>query len=522
VQTPPPSRELREEELLLFAVSLDRLTLTDSLIAYGDPADPLLPVGELARLLDLDLIVMPAERRITGTLGEERRAVTIDFDLPLVRVGGRDIPLDLGDVGYTATDIYIRAKALEAILPLRFTVDGEALSIDIAAIEKLPVQARWERLGRLRGLEVGTQDAEAALRIETPYRLFSPPTFDAILETGTDTRQGIDARRRYDLRFAGDLLYTNVQGYIGADDAGEPATARLLFERRSAAGNLPLGATRISAGDVFTPTLTIGPRSVGGRGLSFTTAPLDQATLLNTIDLRGELPIGYDVELYVNDILRSGQRTPVEGRYEFLNVPLVSGINVIRIVTYGPRGDRSETVRVVNAGGGVLPAGETAFTMGAVQQDEALIELRRLPGQDSGIGAPGELRVVAGVAHGLTNLLTLVGGAAVYSTGLKAERSMLTGGVRGSIAGFARAGGRRRRPARRAGGRGGRCRRDLRGFGFCPPRRISWRVHRRDGHQQRSRPSADPQHPAHSRHVAALLRRCGGPGLAARAARRLS
>ncbi|HEU4651686.1 MAG TPA: hypothetical protein VFS49_09760, partial [Croceibacterium sp.] len=375
--------------------------------------------------------------RIIGTLGEDRRAVTIAFDVPLARVGGRDIALAPGDVAYSPTDIFIRATALEAILPVRFAIDAEALSIDIAALEKLPIQARWERLGRLRGLEGSTREEEPSQRIATPYRLFSPPTFDAILETGRDTRQGLDARRRYDIRFAGDLLYTNMQGYVGADDAGEPSTVRLLFERRSAAGDLPLGATRISAGDIYTPALPIGPRSLNGRGFSLTTAPLDSASLLNTIDLRGELPIGYDVELYVNDILRSGQRTPVEGRYEFLNVPLVSGINVIRIVTYGPRGDRSETVRVVNAGGGIVPAGKAVFTLGAAEPERVLFELNPRPGLEELLGETGPLRVVGGVAYGLTDMVTLLGGAALYSSARDIERDMATVGVRASVAGFA-------------------------------------------------------------------------------------
>lgn len=443
--TPPPPvaselkapAPLREEDLLLYALTLDRLTLSDSLLAYGDPADPFLPVGELARLLDLDLTVFPSERRITGTLGEDRRAVTIDFRLSLIRVGGKTIPLAPGDVGYGPTDIFIRAKALESILPLRFAVDGEGLTIDLQALEKLPIQARRERLGRLQGLERGTQDVERPLRIETPYRLFSPPTLDVVLETGSDTRRQGNALRRYDLRAAGDLLYGNIQAYVGSDDTGKPATARLLYERRSALGSLPLGATRISGGDIFTPALPIGPRSAGGRGFSFSTAPLDQASLLNTIDLRGELPIGYDVELYVNDILRSGQRTPVDGRYEFLDVPLVRGINVIRIVTYGAHGERAETVRVVNAGGGLLPKGATTFDMGVIQQERAVIEPRTLPGQDSGIGDPGALRVVASLGHGLTDTVTLVGGAAIYSSTAKDRRDMATAGLRGSVAGFA-------------------------------------------------------------------------------------
>ncbi|MBT2188323.1 hypothetical protein [Sphingobium nicotianae] len=423
--------------MLLYAVSLDRLTLTDSMIAYGDPADPLLPVGELARLLDLDLTVLPSDRRITGTLGEERRAVTLDFAAPITRVGGRDIVLAARDIGFAPTDVFIRAKALEAILPVRFVIDGEALTIEVQALETLPIQAKQERIGRLQGLSRGPQEVEKPLRIATPYLPFTPPTWDAVVETGTDTRRDGAMLRRYDLRFAGDLLYSNVQGYVGSDDRGKATTARLLFERRSATGALPLGATRISAGDVFTPALAMGPRSVGGRGFSFSTAAPDQASQFNTIDLRGELPIGYDVELYVNDILRSGQRTPVEGRYEFLDVPLVRGVNVIRIVTYGPHGERSETVRVVNAGGGLLRPGQTTIDMALVQQERALIEPDRLRLPDSGVGGIGTPRLVVGIAHGLTDMISLIGGAGLYSSTRDDERDVATVGLRAGLGRFA-------------------------------------------------------------------------------------
>jgi hypothetical protein len=84
------------------------------------------------------------------------------------------------------------------------------------------------------------------------------------------------------------------------------------------------------------PPLSLGPRGAAGRGISFTTRLSSRRACSTRSDLRGELPIGYDVELYINDVLRSGQRAPVQGRYEFLDVPLVRGINIIRIVSYGP------------------------------------------------------------------------------------------------------------------------------------------------------------------------------------------
>lgn len=431
-------RQVSQEELILFAAELDGLVLTETLTAYGDPNDPLLPLGELARLLDVNINVAPSEGRVTGTIGEANRSLIIDLGQNLARIGGSDVQLGVEDVASSPADIFIRASVLEKLLPLTIEINYEALTVRLVATEKLPIQARMERLGRLRGLNRDVGSTEPVLRIESPYRLFTPPAFDVALETGTDTRPP-EFPRRFDVRMAGDLLYTSYTGFVGSDEAGKPSAARLQFERRSPDGGLlgPLDATYVSGGDIFTPSLTLGPRSAGGRGFTFTTAPLEQASVFQRVDLRGELPIGYDVELYINDILRSGQRTPVEGRYEFLDVPLVRGTNVIRIVIYGPRGERTEQTRIINVGGGQLAEGETTFNFGIVEQERSVFNLAP-DDPDVVVGpASGELRAVASVAHGLSTSWTVLGGAALYPTADGERRQLLTLGARGSLFGMA-------------------------------------------------------------------------------------
>ena len=339
--------------LLLFSVELDQLTLTDGLAGYGDESDPLLPLGELSRLFEMDLEVLPAERRVIGRIGEARRSLVIDLNTGTARDGPRNIPLAADDVAVTPTEIYLKASALQRLLPLTLEVSPQALAIKVVPTEKLPIQSRQERIARLRELggDPGAGAAESLI-VERPYGLISLPGFDVQLATGYQTEDP-QTPFRYDVRAAADLAYGNFQGYIGSDDAGQPASARMLFERRSLRGGLlgPLKARVVSVGDTFTPSLSLGPRGVGGRGIAISTVPLDETNIFNRVDLRGELPIGYDVELYINDVLRSGQNTPAEGRYEFLNVPLSPGVNVVRIVTYGPRGERTEQTRIVNVGG---------------------------------------------------------------------------------------------------------------------------------------------------------------------------
>lgn len=421
------------EELLLFAVQLETFALTDGLTAFGEPTDPYLPIGELSRLLDLNIEVDAAAARVTGALGRDRRPVLLDLRSGVGRNGGAALAVAPGDFKRSGSDIYVRVAALEALLPIRVTIDAEGLAIRVTPTELLPVQERRARLARAAAGSADNEPEEV-MQVESPYRLFSAPGFDLVLGSGYDTREG--STRQYDLRAAGDLLYGSVQAYVGSDRDGRPYVARFLYERRSATGDMPLGLRRFSAGDVFTSGLALGPRGVSGRGISLSTVPLESVSVFDTIDLRGELPNGHDVELYVNDVLRGSQSAPRDGRYEFLAIPLSCGLNRLRIVIHGPTGERTEQERVINVGGGQLRAGETWLEAGLIEQERALIE----PGGgiDSSlrlnVGAP---RLVASIAHGLSTSLTLVGGIAAYSPSGEGPRHVANAGVRTSIGGFA-------------------------------------------------------------------------------------
>ncbi len=431
---PPPAAD--EREVLLYELTLDRVTLSDSLQAYGSPAGILLPIGELARLLDLNIDVDPPGQRVVGRIGNAQRPLLVDIQTQTARLDGRSIALDAGEAVAFPTDIYLSMGLIERLLPVRITVDDEALVLAMVATEELPVQSKLGRLARLRGLapEVNTQ--ADVLRIASSPALLSMPAFDVALDTAADSKRP-HFRRRYDIRVGADALYSNFQGYLGSDERGNPSSARVLFERRDPEGDMfgPLGLSQLGVGDIYTPALAVGPRSAGGRGVVVTTAPLEQASVFDRVDLRGELPIGYDVELYVNDVLRSGQQTPVQGRYEFLNVPLVRGVNIIRIVSYGPRGERSEETRVINVGGGALAKGETTVEAGIVQQERPVFDL--MSDASAAVPGAGRWRATAGIAHGLTEALTLVGGAALFAPDGDADRILATIGVRTSLLGYA-------------------------------------------------------------------------------------
>ena len=65
----------------------------DAMPAYGAPEDPLLPLGELARLLDLNITVSPAEGRVLGRIGQAERPITVDLATGVFRLAGTPIAM---------------------------------------------------------------------------------------------------------------------------------------------------------------------------------------------------------------------------------------------------------------------------------------------------------------------------------------------------------------------------------------------------------------------------------------------
>ncbi len=437
--TAQPAAAFSADEQLWLEVTLDDQVLTSELDVYTGRGGVYLPLGELARLLDLAVVVLPPERRAEGWVIAREREVALDVPRGLALANGREFAVSPLDAVFFQDEIYVRAELLGRLLPVTAVADASSQTLALTAREPLPAQQRARRAGARRGLGQGGGDPDA-LRVETPYNWFTAPSVDFSLDTGLSNRAPQESVR-YDLRLGGDLARAGFQLFAGSDEQGGLSTVRVLLERKDPDGRIagPFGATRSAIGDVFTPALALGARSTEGRGVVSTSAPIEQVSAFTRLDLRGELPLGYEVELYVNEVLRGSQATPVEGRYAFQDVALSYGLNTVRLVLYGPRGERREEVRRINFGTSQLAAGASVFRFGVVQQGSPLLDLRRGDGDDPLFDLPGEgeLRFVGGLDYGLNSTLTLSMGAAHFTPPSGGARSLGTAGLRTSLAGLA-------------------------------------------------------------------------------------
>lgn len=421
------------DDLLFMEVTADGYQLAETMNVYGSRGGVYVPLGEFSRVLDFAVGVFPAEAKAEGWFGSRETQLSIDLRTRRATVGATVTTFEPGQAAIYDGDIYLRTDLIEAILPLKLRADVNAQTLTVIPTQPLPFQERLAREQRAAGLGDGPGQTPAT-RIPTPYRLFTPPAFDVNLG-GQIARDGSDQSRSYDLRAAGDLAFAGFQGFLGSNQDGELNSARVLLERKDPDGHAlgPLGATRAGIGDVFTPSMSVGAGSVGGRGVYYTSAPLEALDLSTPLDLRGELPLGEDVELYVNEVLQATQASAAQGRYEFLDVPLTFGLNTIRLVFYGPQGQTREQVRRINFGTGQVAAGAFVLRMGVVEQNRPVFDVGDpLPNLEV-----GALRASALFDYGLSPSLTLSGGAARYTPRRREARSVGLLGLRASVFGVA-------------------------------------------------------------------------------------
>lgn len=377
---PGPSSEDPEAgrslNLLISSLSLDRDPLSDTLYLYESGDDVLLPVGELARQLTLGVTVDPVTRTASGFLLAETAGFRIDPSAGKVFLPGREEDFDSSRVRWIDGDLYVPSRLLSRWWPVDFRFSMNALALQALPREKLPIQLKLERereAARLGGRRGGYVDPGFP-RLANPYGLASTPMIDATLGLGAN-RAGdrTTSVAAISATLAGDLLGMEALGYASVSKAEPKADVRLTLSRNQPDGGLlgPLDATSVKVGDVGLPALKNVLAGAGaGWGASISNRPLNSPSSYGLQTLRGELPQGWDVTLYVNDALIAFARSRGDGLYEFPDQPLVFGRNEFRLVFNGPLGQRRVETQVYTLDQTVTRPGEVYYFAGAQRDGE--------------------------------------------------------------------------------------------------------------------------------------------------------
>ncbi len=399
-----------DEELLILQMRFGRYILSDGIIGYIHRGGVLLSLDEVTRALEFPITVDLGAGQATGWFLSENRRFSLDVARGEVVVAGRADSFDPSLVEVHSDGIYVDATLFGHWFPIDIEFDLARLIINVTSREPLPIERRLEREKAQARLGRGGAERPVYPRVVAPYGFWDWPFIDA--NSNFDYRGGVAEghETRYSGLISGDLCYLSSVLFVAGND-DSLTDVRFTLGRTDPDGTLlgPLHARSLSFGDIFTPQIPLISLSRAGRGAEISNFPLSRASEFDRTTLRGELPLNWEVELYRNEVLLDVCLPRADGRYEFIDVPLLYGHNILRLIFYGPQGQKREEVQRILVGAGLVRPGRLYYRLAANQQDKYLFRVREPVWEDE---LEGEGRFIAEYELGIGRAFSVSGGGA--------------------------------------------------------------------------------------------------------------
>ncbi len=358
------------------------LIISDGIEAYKENEKLFIPFLEFCDNIEFPVDSEGDETNLQGWFITEKQPFFLDLAQGRASLGKKNYELTAEDVRVFEGKLYVSLDLLQKWLPIISVLDEREQLLQLISKKPLPVEEiyerdrRWEKMNEEKEVRE-KKDYEIEI-IKSSYSLATLPLVDLRYkyQVGQTKSNGSDSAGELQTFISGDFLYLNHQIYSSFTDS-RITNARITSGRKDADGKLlgPLKATSFSLGDVYTPEFVLTSRNQAGRGLAVSNYP-EGFVATDRITIEGVMNAGWDVEIYRNDLLLDFKKVASDGTYEFPNVDLVSGTNIIKLVFYGPYGQRREETRRYLLNADVIKKRGFYYNFAANSQDQDLIAIK--------------------------------------------------------------------------------------------------------------------------------------------------
>ncbi|MFM6853680.1 MAG: carboxypeptidase regulatory-like domain-containing protein [Sphingopyxis sp.] len=379
----PPANDWQPDpdDQWLFELRTERYRVGDGVRGYARGAQTCVNLADIIVALDLPIRVDTQLRRATGWVFYERRTLTVDRESGRVTIASQSAPLAHGAIVDTPEGWCVDPVLLGQWLGVDLSADLSNSVLMLRSTTPMPFEQAAQRRARAAAIRPQTTFNLADLpHAQRPYAMWQAPSVDVAASTAIirDARTGATSGQlRYEMFASGEALTASFDARLSSSSNGTPESLRVRAYRSDPSGQLlgRFAATHAAVGDVGSFSTPIGAQPVMGRGAVMTNRPLDLPDSFDRTTFRGDLPAGWDAELYRNGQLLAFASPGADGRYEFANVQLSYGINRFEIILYGPQGQERREIHNIPVGVDAIPPGKNYYWAGIVQEGRDLLRL---------------------------------------------------------------------------------------------------------------------------------------------------
>lgn len=389
------------ESQFLLDVSIRRTRLAEPVRAYPTPEGACILFGDFVKTLDVPVEVDLAAKRASGWAFREANRISVNLAAMTASYGGKGEAIPQGAIRETSEGWCVDGAALSRWFGITVKAKTGDSLLQLESEQRLPVELAMERLARAQRIKPAAFDIAKLPQVRLPYRMWRAPALDFVVSAGATFRahDGVKVDRRTSVLAAGEIAHLSYDARFATNERARPSSLRLRAYRSDPDGGLlgPLKATHFEVGDVVGFESPLTSSGGTGRGVVVTNRPLWSQSAFDRTRFEGELPPGWEAEIYRNGELLGFARPDGSQRYAFEDVQLLYGENRISIHLYGPQGQVRTRDELINVGQDNVPPGKTWYWAGASQpgRDLAALEARN-PN-----GAVPKAQAAVSVEHGL-------------------------------------------------------------------------------------------------------------------------
>ena len=372
------------DDQFLLDVTIRQLRLGDGVRAYNTPEGTCVVLGDFLTTLDVPVKIDLQAKKATGWAFQEANRINVDYATGTVAYGaGKSEALAPGTIRETPEGWCVQAKALARWFGIGVTPLTAGSALVLQSDAKLPVELARERQERAKRIHPASFNLDDLPQVRLPYRMWRAPALDFVVSAGVTYRakDGVQVDRQSSVFAAGEIMRMSYDAQLTTSQKGKPQTLRLRAFRSDPEGGLlgPAHATHLGIGDVEGFESRLTGSSAAGRGAVITNRPLTSQTSFGQTRFEGDLPSGWEAEIYRNDELLAFTQSTPDQRYVFDNVQLLYGENHVRIVLYGPQGQIRTREELIDVGQDSAPPGKTWYWAGANQPTRDIVTLEKPP-----------------------------------------------------------------------------------------------------------------------------------------------